>query len=81
MSEPSDIAGELDPRERELAQRLTSQRPVPAAEFRGTLGRHLATHDPGYGPRREHLRALVAMALGAGGALMAVGALDALGIV
>ena len=50
-------------------------RPVPAVGFRGRLHRHLAGRDPGYGPRPERLRLLVACYIGAGGVLIALAAL------
>ena len=70
---------ELEPPELELAERLAADRPVPAAEFRGVLGRHLAARDPGYGPRPAHLHAAVWMSLAAGCVLAALGALVAVG--
>jgi hypothetical protein len=72
---------ELDADQRELAERLEADRPVPAAEFRGALGRHLAGRDPGYGPRPAGLRRMIALYLGAGGLLVLVGALQAGGII
>lgn len=71
--------GELAPDERELADRLTGWRPVPGAGFRGALGRHLASRDPGYGPRPERLRLTVAAYLVLGWLLTALGALLAVG--
>jgi hypothetical protein len=65
---------ELDLSERELAERLSAERPVPAAGFRGALGRYLAAHDPGYGPRPEKLRLRVGAYVALGTALMALGA-------
>lgn len=73
-SEPGKPA-EFEPAERELAQGLTIARPVPRAGFRGRLARHLAQRDPGYGPRPERLRLLVAGYLGAGGLLIVLVAL------
>lgn len=67
--------------EDELGRRLSDERPVPAAGFRGALGRRLTAEDPGYGPRPPQLRARVAACLGAGGVLAALGALIALGAV
>jgi hypothetical protein len=64
----------LDSPERELADRLRIARPVPGAEFRGALGRRLGERDPGYGPRPERLRLLVAGYIGAGGLLIALAA-------
>jgi hypothetical protein len=61
--------------EHELAGELTTARPVPGVGFRGRLGRHLAERDPGYGPRPERLRLLVACYIGAGGVLIALAAL------
>jgi hypothetical protein len=66
---------EFEPTEEELADRLTSARPLPLAGFRGALGRHLSERDPGYGPRPERLRLIVAGYLGAGGVLIALVAL------
>jgi hypothetical protein len=71
---PSDPA-DLGPPEQDLADRLRIARPVPGAAFRGGLGRHLAEHDLGYGPRPERLRLMVAGYLGAGGLLIALAAL------
>jgi hypothetical protein len=70
---------ELSAQERELGERLAAGRPVPAAKFRGALGRHLAQRDPGHGPRPEGLRRTSALYLGAGALLLAVGALQAMG--
>jgi hypothetical protein len=64
-----------DPAEQELAEHLRVARPVPAVGFRGRLQRHLAGQDPGYGPRPERLRLLVACYIGAGGLLIALAAL------
>jgi hypothetical protein len=65
----------LESPERDLADRLRIARPVPGAVFRGALGRHLAERDPGYGPRPERLRLIVAGYIGAGGVLIALAAL------
>lgn len=70
---------ELTPTERALADRLSAQRPIPAAGFRGTLARSLAAEDPGYGPRPDQLRAIVTSYLLAALLLIALGALLALG--
>jgi hypothetical protein len=59
----------------ELAEELSTARPVPAVGFRGRLHRHLAEQDPGYGTRPERLRLLVACYIGAGGVLIALAAL------
>jgi hypothetical protein len=63
----------------ELGHRLSDERPVPAAGFRGALGRRLAADDPGYGPRPAQLRTRVAACLAGGGVIAAIGALIALG--
>src|SRR5205807_1031742 len=73
MSETPDMDAQTEPDERELAERLLSQRPVPGAEFRGSLGRYLVANDPGFGPRPERLLAIVGAYLGAGGLLLALG--------
>lgn len=65
----------LDSPEHDLADRLRFARPVPGAAFRGALGRRLAERDPGYGPRPERLRLIVAGYIGAGGLLIALAAL------
>jgi hypothetical protein len=75
MSEPATPRGDFDPAEQNLAAALRIARPVPGAGFRGALGRHLAEHDFGYGPRPERLRLMVAGYLGAGGLLIALAAL------
>jgi hypothetical protein len=58
----------------ELAEQLSTARPVPAVGFRGRLHRHLAEQDPGYGPRPERLRLVAACYIGAGGVLIALAA-------
>ncbi len=75
MTDPPSTPIELDPPDQELAHRLRIGRPVPAAAFRGALSRRLAEQDPGYGPRPERLRVMVAGYLGAGGLLIALAAL------
>lgn len=80
MSERPDLDADLEPPEQELGLRLAGQRALPAAEFRGALGRHLAAGDPGYGPRPGGLRMAVALYLVAGACLVALGALLALGV-
>jgi hypothetical protein len=64
-----------DPDEQEVADGLRIARPVPSAAFRGRLGRYLAVQDPGYGPRPERLRLIVAGYVGAGGLLITLAAL------
>lgn len=79
MTDPADSNGELSGEEQALASDLAAERPVPAAGFRGALGRYLAEHDPGYGPRPPRLR-LIASGLVSGGlVLMAVGLLQSTG--
>lgn len=75
-AEPDD---QLTPEERRIADHLRTSRPLPGAGFRGALGRYLAARDPGYGPRPERLRLLAGAWLLGGLALVAVGALLALG--
>jgi hypothetical protein len=65
----------LESPEHDLAARMRIARPVPGAAFRGALGRRLGELDPGYGPRPERLRLIVAGYLGAGGLLIALAAL------
>jgi hypothetical protein len=79
VTEEPDTPTELDARARELAERLSTDRPVPAAGFRGALGRHLVARDSGYGPRPARLRLLATGYLVAGMLLLALGALTALG--
>lgn len=66
------------PAEDELADHLIVARPVPSAGFRGALWQHLALRDPGYGPRPERLRLIVACYLAVGLLLIGLGALLAL---
>jgi hypothetical protein len=75
MSDEPSIPNEFERAEQELADQLRIERPVPPAAFRGRLGRHLDGRDPGYGPRPERLRLIVAGYLGAGGLLIALVAL------
>ena len=71
MTKPADDAG--------LERLLADERQVPAAGFRGALGRRVAIEDLGLGPRPSHLRLRVGVYLAAGGAVGAIGALIALG--
>jgi len=67
--------------ERRMAEWLQATIPVPAAGFRGALGRYLLRRDPGYGPRPPQLR-LISSACAAGSVVMlAVAALQATGAV
>jgi hypothetical protein len=79
MTADSTLDSELEPPERDLAKRLTDQRPVPGADFRGALGRHLVARDPRYGPRPERLRMIAGLYVGAGVGIVALGALQAAG--
>jgi hypothetical protein len=74
VNDEPDIARQLGPGEHELAERLHTQRPLPAAGFRGALRRHLAAQDPGYGPRPQRLRLVVAGYVTVGSVLIAAGA-------
>jgi hypothetical protein len=74
-----DTADDLTPAERDVASELDRRRPIPAAEFRGALGRHLAVQDPGYGPRPPHLHMTVLLYLAAGAIVLLIGVLQALG--
>jgi hypothetical protein len=80
MRDHNDIEADLEPLERELDARLATERPVPHAGFRGALARHLQARDPGYGARPERLRLIVGAYLGAGAALIALGAAGAVGV-
>jgi hypothetical protein len=70
---------EQDGTDRELADRLSGRRPIPAPDFRGALRRRLVAEDPGYGPRPEGLRARVSLWLAAGLVLLLIGYLQAVG--
>lgn len=65
--------------EPDLAALLTDRRPLPAADFRGWLGRRLAAADPGYGPRPARLSQLILLYVAAGALVFLLGALQALG--
>jgi hypothetical protein len=65
--------------EEALAARLARERLLPGAAFRGALGRHLAADQPGHGPRPQRLRLIVCAWLLAGGLLLVLGLLQALG--
>lgn len=72
MTDHPNGSPELGAPEQAVADGLAIARPVPAAAFRGRLGRYLAERDPGYGPRPERLRLIVACYVGAGGVLIAL---------
>jgi hypothetical protein len=80
LTEPSEIDAPLDSPDREIARRVAAERPVPGAHFRGLLGRRLVAADPGYPPRPARLHAIVASYLGVGGAVIGIGAMQALGV-
>lgn len=79
MTMPPEPSDEFESEDRELAKQLDVQRPVPAAGFRGALGRYLLARDPGYGPRPARLGLMVAAYAGAGTILVGLGALVATG--
>jgi hypothetical protein len=79
MSLDSDFDAGLDPAERELGDRLQQARPVPAAGFRGALGRRLAERDPGYGPRPRWLVPIASSCFGTGLVLVMLSVLAASG--
>jgi hypothetical protein len=79
MSVEPDSENELSPGERQLADRLSASRPLPAADLRGSLGGHLGAFDPGHCPRPERLRTMVVVYMIVGLALIAVGALLGVG--
>jgi hypothetical protein len=70
------MSDDLDP----MAERLRSERPVPAAGFRGQLRRRLllAARERPVAPRR--LRLLVAAYAGSGTVLMAIAAIGLAGV-
>lgn len=77
MTEPSSEENDNETAaDQVFADKLEAARPVPAAGFRGALGRHLAALDPGYGPRPRHLWLLSGGYLVAGGVLLLIGALQ-----
>jgi hypothetical protein len=65
--------------ERQLTDWLDAATPVPAAGFRGALGRYIGRRDPGFGPRPPQLRLISAAYVGGGAVLLALGALQATG--
>jgi hypothetical protein len=80
MNDELESDQQLGPAERELGERLAAARPVPAARFRGDLGRRLDARDPGYGPRPTHLRTTASACLGGSLIVMGLGLLQALGV-
>jgi hypothetical protein len=79
MTPSPDIRADLGPDPPDevvaLAQRLQSERPVPAAAFRGELRRRLVSQG-----RPARLRMLITGYATAGGALLLAGALSAAGL-
>ena len=71
-----------DPRapEDEVARRLADERRRPTAAFRGALNRRLAAEDPGYGPRPADLWTAVGRFAFAAAILLALGVLQAAGV-
>jgi len=82
MTAPRDIRLDLEPGAPDeliaLAARLTGERPVPTAGFRGALRRRLV--DAAGRPRPQRLWALIAGFAGSGTMLLFVGALSAAGV-
>lgn len=79
MTDPAKSNGELGGEEQALASDLAADRPVPAAGFRGALGRYLAERDPGYGTRPPRLRVTASGLVSGGLVLVAVGLLQSTG--
>jgi hypothetical protein len=65
--------------EQQMGEWLEAASPVPAAGFRGALGRYLLKRDPGHGPRPPQLRLISSACVGAGVLLLGVAALQATG--
>lgn len=61
-----------------LAERLTRERPVPAASFRGDLRRHILAEGPSR-PRPARLWLRIGSCAGTGAVLLLLGAVSALG--
>ncbi len=55
MTDPNTDPEELDPADLAVGEQLRELRVVPRGAFAGALGRHLASIDPGYGPRPANL--------------------------
>jgi hypothetical protein len=80
MTDSSKCGPDPATHESVLADRLRAGRPVPAAGFRGALGRHLAIEDPGYGPRPRRLRLVASGYIAGGSVLLVAGLLHATGM-
>lgn len=72
-------AGDETRRDRELAERLRDERPVPAPGFRGSLRRHLLGAQENRAARPQRLRLLVALYAGSGLGLLALAAIGVAG--
>jgi hypothetical protein len=79
MTDRSPVEPELTADERTLADQMHAGRPVPAAQFRGALSRHLALEDPGYGSRPNRLRLVASGYVVAGALVLGLGLLQATG--
>ncbi len=77
MTPPVEDSLDLGPEEVRVGEHLRDQRPVPAAGFRGALGRQLVARDPGYGPRPPRLWTIVAAYAAAALILLVIGVLVA----
>ena len=64
----------------QIADRLRSERPVPAAGFRGELRRRLLVADRGRPVAPRRLRLLVTAYAGSGAVLMAIAAIGLAGV-
>ncbi len=80
MSDEGPLPDGLEPDEHWVGERLTRDRPVPPAAFRGALGRYLAARDPGFGPRPQRLWAMIAAYLSTAALLILLGLLQATGV-
>lgn len=75
MSDEPETEDRLGHAEIALGDTLSQRRPVPGADFRGALGRHLTALDPRWGPRPARLPLLVVAYLLPGLVLIGLGAL------
>jgi hypothetical protein len=62
----------IPPMDRQLEDRLRTERPLPRPAFRGALGRRLAAMRTAGVGRPRHLKALVAAYAGSGFVLLAI---------
>ena len=67
MSDVPNMGSELSPADQAFVASLQARLAIPTPTFRGALASRIASLDPGYGPRPEHLwlksGALVALGL------------------